>query len=157
MLHIIPFKVYESEDLGSLVRDLRNVGMNDFEWNVTFVNTWPMINEDLEKDYVAAWRSKSGAKVLKIKGKVDRYAPVDNQDFLAQLSIELSNGSEYTARLSTGYHYGQNYANLRSVNNTGYGPIEEREFTHEEGRQIRDGEKLMMREILPLIDKYTKK
>jgi hypothetical protein len=43
------------------------------------------------------------------------------------------------------------------VNNTGYGPIEEREFTHEEVRQIRDGEKLIMGEILPLIDKYTNK
>ena len=113
-----------------------------------------MINEELEKDYVATWRSNSGAKVLKIRGKVDRYAHIDNQDFLAQLSIELSNGSEYTARLSTGSDDGQNYANLRSVTPSGYGPIEEKEFSHEEGRQIRDGEKLIMKEILPLIDKY---
>ena len=154
MKHIIPFKAYESEDLGSLVRDLRNVGMHDFEWNVTFVNTWPMINEEIEKDYVATWRSKSGAKVVKIAGKVDRYAPVDNQDFLAQLSIELSDGNEYTARLSTGSHDGQNYANLRSLTSSGYGPLEEKEFSVEDGRKIRDGEKLIMKEILPLIDKY---
>lgn len=129
--------------------------MNDFEWDITFQNTWPMINEEVEKDYVATWQSNSGAKVVKIAGKVDRYAPVDNQDFLAQLSIELSNGSEYIARLSTGSHDEQNYANLRSLTSSGYGPIEEKEFSVDEGRKIRDGEKLIMREILPLIDKYT--
>ena len=157
MNHIIPFKLYESKDLESLVRDLRNVGMNDFEWNVAFENTWPMINEESEKDYVAAWRSKSGAKAVKITGRVSRYASSGSQEFFAQLMIGLSDGNEYTGRLSTGSDDKENYANLRYSTLSGYGPIQEKEFSVEDGRKIRDGEKLIMGEILPLIDKYTNK
>lgn len=153
MNHIIPFKLYESEDLESLVRDLRNVGMNDFKWDVTFENTWPMINEELEKDYVATWRSKSGAKVVKIAGKVNRYPSTENQEIFAQLKIDLSDGNKYTGRLSTSSDPKENYANLRYSTLSGYGPIQEKEFSVEYGRKIRDGEKLIMGEILPLIDK----
>lgn len=154
MKHVIPFKFFESEDLESLVRDLRNVGMHDFEWGVTFKNTWPMINEELEKDYVATWRSNSGAKVVKIAGKVDRYPSTESQEIFAQLKIDLSDGNKYTGRLSTGSDPQENYANLRYSTLSGYGPIQEKEFSVEEGRKIRDGEKLIMKEILPLIDKY---
>ena len=35
-----------------------------------------------------------------------------------------------------------------------HGPLEEKEFSMEEGYKIWKGEKLIMKEILPLIDKY---
>jgi hypothetical protein len=153
--HIVPFKLYELEGIEPLVRDLRNVGMNDFEWNVAFENTRRRINEESEKDYVAAWRSKSGARAVKITGRVARYAASEDQEFFAQFTIELSDGKEYTGRLSTGSDDKENYANLRVSTPTGWGPLLEKGFSAEEGRKIRDGEKLIMGEILPLINNYT--
>lgn len=153
MKHIRPFSLYESDDLDSIIRDLRGIGMQDFIWDVRYKNGYKL-DEEAEKDYVASWRSNSGAKVVKITGTMDYGVLAVHRNFLAQLIITLSNEKEYTARLSTGSHDGQNYANLRISYPSGYGPLEEKEFSMEEGYKIWKGEKLIMKEILPLIDKY---
>jgi hypothetical protein len=148
--HIRPFSLYESHDLDSLIRDLRGVGMQDFIWDVRYKNGYKL-DEEAEKDYVASWRSNSGAKVVKITGTMDYGV---HRNFLAQLIITLSNEKEYKGGLSTGTAQVQNYANLRISYPSGYGPLEEKEFSMEEGYKIWKGEKLIMKEILPLIDKY---
>ena len=150
MRHIRPFSLYESDDLDSLIRDLRGVGMQDFIWDVNYKNGYKL-DEEAEKDYVASWRSNSGAKVVKITGTMDYGV---HRNFLAQLIITLSNEKEYKGGLSTGTAQVQNYANLRISYPSGYGPLEEKEFSMEEGYKIWKGEKLIMKEILPLIDKY---
>tara|TARA_R110000868_G_scaffold216359_2_gene466495 strand:+ start:2350 stop:2811 length:462 start_codon:yes stop_codon:yes gene_type:complete len=150
MRHIRPFSLYESDDLDSLIRDLRGVGMQDFIWDVNYKNGYKL-DEEAEKDYVASWRSNSGAKVVKITGTMDYGV---HRNFLAQLIITLSNEKEYKGGLSTGTAQVQNYANLRISYPSGYGPLEEKEFSIEEGYKIWKGEKLIMKEILPLIDKY---
>jgi len=150
MKHIRPFSLYESDDLDSLIRDLRGIGMQDFIWDVGYKNGYKL-DEEAEKDYVASWRSNSGAKVVKITGTMDYGV---HRNFLAQLIITLSNEKEYKGGLSTGTAQVQNYANLRISYPSGYGPLEEKEFSMEEGYKIWKGEKLIMKEILPLIDKY---
>ena len=150
MKHIRPFSLYESDDLDSLIRDLRGIGMQDFIWDVRYNNGYKL-DEEAEKDYVASWRSNSGAKVVKITGTMDYGV---HRNFLAQLIITLSNEKEYKGGLSTGTAQVQNYANLRISYPSGYGPLEEKEFSMEEGYKIWKGEKLIMKEILPLIDKY---
>ena len=150
MKHIRPFSLYESDDLDSLIRDLRGIGMQDFIWDVRYKNGYKL-DEEAEKDYVASWRSNSGAKVVKITGTNDYGV---HRNFLAQLIITLSNEKEYKGGLSTGTAQVQNYANLRISYPSGYGPLEEKEFSMEEGYKIWKGEKLIMKEILPLIDKY---
>jgi len=152
--HIRPFSLYESDDLDSLIRDLRGVGMQDFIWDVRYKNGYKL-DEEAEKDYVASWRSNSGAKVVEISGRMDYGVLSVHRNFLAQLNILLSNEKEYSGRLSTGTDEVQNYANLRiSLLAGGYGPLEEKEFSIEEGYKIWNGEKLIMKEILALIDKY---
>ena len=124
--------------------------MQDFIWDVRYKNGYKL-DEEAEKDYVASWRSNSGAKVVKIAGTMDYGV---HRNFLAQLIITLSNEKEYKGGLSTGTAQVQNYANLRISYPSGYGPLEEKEFSMEEGYKIWKGEKLIMKEILPLIDKY---
>ena len=153
MKYIRPFSLHESDDLDSLIRDLRGIGMQDFVWDVNYKNGYKL-DEEAEKDYVASWRSNSGAKVVEISGRMDYGVLSVHRNFLAQLNILLSNEKEYSARLSTGSHDGQNYANLRISYPSGYGPLEEKEFSIEEGYKIWNGEKLIMKEILALIDKY---
>ena len=147
MKHIRPFSLYESDDLDSLIRDLRGIGMQDFIWDVRYKNGYKL-DEEAEKDYVASWRSNSGAKVVKITGTMDYGV---HRNFLAQLIITLSNEKEYKGGLSTGT---AQVPNLRISYPSGYGPLEEKEFSMEEGYKIWKGEKLIMKEILPLIDKY---
>ena len=153
MKHIRPFSLYESDDLDSIIRDLRGIGMQDFIWDVRYKNGYKL-DEEAEKDYVASWRSNSGAKVAKITGTMDYGVLAVHRNFLAQLIITLSNEKEYKGGLSTGTAQVQNYANLRISYPSGYGPLEEKEFSMEEGYKIWKGEKLIMKEILPLIDKY---
>lgn len=153
MKHIRTFSLYESDDLDSLIRDLRGVGMQDFEWDVNYIYGY-RLDEEAEKDYVALWRSISGAKVTKITGRLDYGTSAIHKNCLAQLLIKLSNEKEYSGRLSTGTDQGQNYANLRISYPSGYGPLEENYFSLDDGQKIWDGEKLIMKEILPLIDKY---
>lgn len=153
MKHIRPFSLYESDDLDSLIRDLRGIGMQDFIWDVSYKNGYKL-DEEAEKDYVASWRSNSGAKVVEITGRMDYGVLAVHRSFFAQLNILLSNEKEYSGRLSTGTNEVHNYANLRISLPAGYGPLEEKEFSIEEGYKIWNGEKLIMKEILPLIDKY---
>lgn len=154
MKYIRPFSLHESDDLDSLIRDLRGIGMQDFVWDVNYKNGYKL-DEEAEKDYVASWRSNSGAKVVEITGRMDYGVLAVHRNFLAQLNILLSNEKEYSGRLSTGTDEVQNYANLRiSLLAGGYGPLEEKEFSIEEGYKIWNGEKLIMKEILELIDKY---
>lgn len=154
MKYIRPFSLHESDDLDSLIRDLRGIGMQDFVWDVNYKNGYKL-DEEAEKDYVASWRSNSGAKVVEISGRMDYGVLSVHRNFLAQLNILLSNEKEYSGRLSTGTDEVQNYANLRiSLLAGGYGPLEEKEFSIEEGYKIWNGEKLIMKEILALIDKY---
>jgi len=145
--------MYESDDPDSLIRDLRGIGMQDFIWDVRYKNGY-RLDEEAEKDYVASWRSNSGAKVVKITGTVDYGFIAVHRNVLAQLIIVLSNKKIYSGRLSTGSDQVQNYANLRISYPSGYGPLEEKEFSIEKGYKIWKGEKLIMKEILPLIDKY---
>lgn len=152
MKHIRPFSLHESDDLDSLIRDLRGIGMQDFIWDVKYRNGY-RLDEEAEKDYVASWRSNSGAKVVKIAGTMEDVLAV-NRNFLAQLIITLSNKKIYSGRLSTGSDQVQNYSNLRISYPSGYGPLEEKEFSIEKGYKIWKGEILIMKEILPLIDKY---
>lgn len=126
--------------------------MQDFIWDVKYRNGY-RLDEEAEKDYVASWRSNSGAKVVKIAGTMEDVLAV-NRNFLAQLIITLSNKKIYSGRLSTGSDQVQNYSNLRISYPSGYGPLEEKEFSIEKGYKIWKGEILIMKEILPLIDKY---
>ena len=140
-------------DLETLMRDVRNVGLERFEWDVNFKGGY-LFDEEAEKDYVQSWRSGSGSRVTRVSGEMD-YGSTNYNILLVRLEVSLSDGRSFTCVLNTGpddeVH---NYCNVRIILPSGYGPLEETNFPTDEGIQIYKGEKLIMEKILSLINEY---
>ena len=152
MKHLKSFSIYESEDLDTLMRDLRNVGLEKFDWSVRLKGGY-LLDEEAEKDYVESWRSKSGSKVTSVTGDID-YGSSNYHNLLVRLEVKLSDGDSFTAVLVTGDYDVQNYCNVRIILPSGYGPLEEIVFPVSEGIEIYKGEKLIMEKILSVINDY---
>ncbi len=147
MKHLKSFSIYESEDLDTLMRDLRNVGLEKFDWSVKYTGGY-LTDEEAEKDYIESWRSKSGSKVTSVKGDI-HYGSYHN--LLIRLEVKLSDGNSFTSVIVTG---AENYCNVRIILPSGYGPLEEITFPVSEGIEIYKGEKLIMEKILSVINNY---
>jgi hypothetical protein len=89
------------------MRDLRNVGLEKFDWSVRLKGGY-LLDEEAEKDYVESWRSKSGSKVTSVTGDID-YGNSNYHNLLVRLEVKLSNGDSFTAVLVTGIEDEQNY------------------------------------------------
>ena len=153
MRHLKHFSVYESEDLGTLMRDIRNVGLERFEWDVNFKGGY-LLDEEAEKDYVESWRSESGSRVTGVSGNMD-YGSASYHILLVRLEVRLGDGRSFTCVLNTGPdNEVHNYCNVRIILPSGYGPLAETTFPTEEGIEIYKGEKLIMEKILSLINEY---
>ena len=147
MKHLKSFSIYESEDLDTLMRDLRNVGLEKFDWSVRYTGSY-LTDEEAEKDYIESWRSKSGSKVTSVTGDI-HYGSYHN--LLIRLEVKLSDGNSFTGVIVTG---AENYCNVRIILPSGYGPLEEITFPVSEGIKIYKGEKLIMEKILSVINNY---
>ena len=147
MKHLKSFSIYESEDLDTLMRDLRNVGLEKFDWSVRYTGSY-LTDEEAEKDYIESWRSKSGSKVTSVTGDI-HYGSYHN--LLIRLNVKLSDGNSFTGVIVTG---AENYCNVRIILPSGYGPLEEITFPVSEGIEIYKGEKLIMEKILSVINDY---
>lgn len=147
MKHLKSFSIYESEDLDTLMRDLRNVGLEKFDWSVRYTGSY-LTDEEAEKDYIESWRSKSGSRVTSVTGDI-HYGSKYN--LLIRLEVKLSDGNSFTGVIVTG---AENYCNVRIILPSGYGPLEEITFPVSEGIEIYKGEKLMMEKILSVINNY---
>jgi hypothetical protein len=145
--HLKSFSIYESEDLDTLMRDLRNVGLEKFDWSVRYTGSY-LTDEEAEKDYIESWRSKSGSRVTSVTGDI-HYGSKYN--LLIRLEVKLSDGNSFTGVIVTG---AENYCNVRIILPSGYGPLEEITFPVSEGIEIYKGEKLMMEKILSVINNY---
>jgi hypothetical protein len=152
--HLKSFSIYESEDLDTLMRDLRNVGLEKFDWSVRLKGGY-LLDEEAEKDYVESWRSKSGSRVTSVTGDIDyvssNYHNFNYHNLLIRLEVKLSDGNSFTGVIVTGP---ENYCNVRIILPSGYGPLEEITFSVSEGIEIYKGEKLIMEKILSLINEY---
>lgn len=147
MKHLKSFSIYESEDLDTLMRDLRNVGLEKFDWSVRYTGGY-LTDEEAEKDYIESWRSKSGSRVTSVTGDI-HYGSKYN--LLIRLEVKLSDGNSFTGVIVTG---AENYCNVRIILPSGYGPLEEITFPVSEGIEIYKGEKLIMEKILSVINNY---
>ena len=147
MKHLKSFSIYESEDLDTLMRDLRNVGLEKFDWSVRYTGSY-LTDEEAEKDYIESWRSKSGSRVTSVTGDI-HYGSKYN--LLIRLEVKLSDGNSFTGVIVTG---AENYCNVRIILPSGYGPLEEITFPVSEGIEIYKGEKLIMEKILSVINNY---
>jgi len=147
MKHLKHFQAYESEDLDTLMRDLRNAGLENFYWSVRYTGSY-LIDEEAEKDYIESWRSKSGSKVTSVTGDI-HYGSYHN--LLIRLEVKLSDGNSFTCVIVTG---AENYCNVRMIFPSGYGPLKEITFPVSEGIEIYKGEKLIMEKILSVINNY---
>jgi hypothetical protein len=145
--HLKSFSIYESEDLDTLMRDLRNVGLEKFDWSVRYTGGY-LTDEEAEKDYIESWRSKSGSRVTSVTGDI-HYGSKYN--LLIRLEVKLSDGNSFTGVIVTG---AENYCNVRIILPSGYGPLEEITFPVSEGIEIYKGEKLIMEKILSVINNY---
>jgi hypothetical protein len=134
------------------MRDLRNVGLEKFDWSVR-LKGGHLLDEEAEKDYVESWRSKSGSKVTSVTGDID-YGSSNYHNLLVRLEVKLSDVDSFTAVLVTGDYDVQNYCNVRIILPSGYGPLEEIVFPVSEGIEIYKGEKLIMEKILSVINDY---
>ncbi len=129
------------------MRDLRNVGLEKFDWSVKYTGGY-LTDEEAEKDYIESWRSKSGSKVTSVTGDI-HYGSYHN--LLIRLEVKLSDGNSFTCVIVTG---AENYCNVRIILPSGYGPLEEITFPVSEGIEIYKGEKLIMEKILSVINDY---
>ena len=129
------------------MRDLRNVGLEKFDWSVRYTGSY-LTDEEAEKDYIESWRSKSGSRVTSVTGDI-HYGSKYN--LLIRLEVKLSDGNSFTGVIVTG---AENYCNVRIILPSGYGPLEEITFPVSEGIEIYKGEKLMMEKILSVINNY---
>ena len=137
------------------MRDLRNVGLEKFDWSVRYKGGY-LLDEEAEKDYVESWKSKSGSKVTSVTGDID-YGSSHYHNLLARLEVKLSDGDSFSAVLATGIDDVQNYCNVRIIFPTGLGPLGEIVFRAKEGKEIYKGEKLIIEKILSVINEYKRR